>query len=100
MIVLDTNVVSEFMQDHPRPEVLAWLDQQLANSMFVTAVTEAEVRSGIALLGMYSSLLPVNLGLLKALCAGVLSDPQRIKWNMEGCRVHVPAAASTWGKWN
>jgi predicted nucleic acid-binding protein len=50
MIVLDTNVVSEFMRDHPRPEVLAWLDQQLANTLFVTAVTEAEVRSGIALL--------------------------------------------------
>ena len=50
MIVLDTNVVSEFMRDHPRPEVLAWLDQQLATTLFVTAVTEAEVRSGVALL--------------------------------------------------
>ena len=50
MIVLDTNVVSEFMRDHPRPEVLAWLDQQLANTLFVAAVTEAEVRSGIVLL--------------------------------------------------
>ena len=50
MLVLDTNVVSEFMRDHPQPEVLVWLDQQLANTLFVTAVTEAEVRSGIALL--------------------------------------------------
>ena len=50
MIVLDTNVVSEFMRDHPQPEVLAWLDQQQAHTLFVTAVTEAEVRSGIALL--------------------------------------------------
>ena len=50
MIVLDTNVVSEFMRDHPQPEVLAWLDQQQAHTLFVTAVTEAEVRSGVALL--------------------------------------------------
>ena len=52
MIVLDTNVVSEFMRDRPQPRVLARLDQQLANTLFVTAVTEAEVRSGIALLPM------------------------------------------------
>ena len=50
MFILDTNVVSELMRDAPRARVLAWVDRQPLNSLFVTAVTEAEVRTGIALL--------------------------------------------------
>ena len=50
MLVLDTNVVSELMRDNPQQEVVAWLDYQSASSLFVTAVTEAEIRAGIALL--------------------------------------------------
>ena len=50
MVVLDTDVVSELMRDNPRPAVLAWLDDQLAHNLFVTAVTEAEIRVGIAFL--------------------------------------------------
>ena len=49
MIVLDTNVVSELMRSTPRSEVLSWLDDQLTSSLFVTAVTEAEILTGIAL---------------------------------------------------
>ncbi len=48
MVVLDTNIVSALMRDCPEPEVLAWLDKQLASTLFVTAVTEAEIRIGIA----------------------------------------------------
>jgi predicted nucleic acid-binding protein len=50
MIVLDTNVISELMRDAPNPAVLAWVDEQTTASLFVTAVTEAEIRLGIALL--------------------------------------------------
>ena len=50
MIVLDTNVVSELMCDNARPEVLAWLDDRPTRELFVTAVTEAEVRTGITFL--------------------------------------------------
>ena len=50
MIVLDTNVVSELMRDHPHPAVLAWLDARPARRLFVTAVTEAEVCTGLAFL--------------------------------------------------
>ena len=50
MIVLDTNVVSEMMRDEPSPEVLVWLDGWPARELFITAVTEAEVRTGVALL--------------------------------------------------
>ena len=50
MVVLDTDVFSELMQSRPNPEVLAWLDDQPTRELFVTAVTEAEVRTGIAFL--------------------------------------------------
>ena len=50
MIVLDTNVVSELMRNNPHPEVVAWLDDQPTETLFVTAITEAEIRTGIALL--------------------------------------------------
>ena len=50
MNVLDTNVISELMRDNPHPPVLAWLDSQLASNLFVTAITEAEILTGIAIL--------------------------------------------------
>ena len=50
MVVLDTNVVSELMRKDPSAEVLAWMDNRPTRELFVTAVTEAEVRAGIAIL--------------------------------------------------
>ena len=50
MFVLDTNVVSELMRERPDPVVLGWMDKQLTDTLLVTAVTEAEVRTGIAIL--------------------------------------------------
>lgn len=48
MIVLDTNVVSEFMRAEPAPDVLAWLRANSAKGLHTTAVTVAEIRYGIA----------------------------------------------------
>ena len=50
MVVLDTNVVSELMRDDPYADMLVWLDDRPTRELFVTAVTEAEVRTGIAFL--------------------------------------------------
>ncbi|TNC66395.1 type II toxin-antitoxin system VapC family toxin [Rubellimicrobium roseum] len=50
MIVLDTNVVSEPMRPVPDERVLRWLSAQDASTLFLTAVTEAELRTGLALL--------------------------------------------------
>ena len=50
MVVLDTNVVSELMRTTPSAEVLVWMDKLPPRELFVTAVTEAEVRTGIAIL--------------------------------------------------
>ena len=50
MVVIDTPIVSELMRREPNVDVLNWLDRQPTRELFVTAVTEAEVRTGIAFL--------------------------------------------------
>lgn len=50
MIVLDTNVVSETMKRDPNPSVLAWLDDQAAETLYLSSVTLAELLFGIAAL--------------------------------------------------
>ncbi len=50
MFLLDTNVVSELMRDAPNPNVLSWMDEQPTQDLFVSAVTEAEIRTGVAVL--------------------------------------------------
>ena len=50
MVVLDTNVVSELMKAAPRPSVKLWLAAQPPPTVFISAITEAELRLGVALL--------------------------------------------------
>jgi toxin FitB len=47
MILLDTNVVSEAMKPEPDPEVRNWLDEQTAETLFLSSVTIAELMFGI-----------------------------------------------------
>jgi predicted nucleic acid-binding protein len=50
VIVLDTNVISALMQRVPDSAVVAWLDGQIATSVWTTAVTVFEVQFGLDLL--------------------------------------------------
>jgi hypothetical protein len=52
VIILDTNVVSAFMQREVNPVVLAWLDSQPAESVWTTAITVLEVRMGLEILAV------------------------------------------------
>jgi toxin FitB len=45
MIIIDTNVVSELMRTSPDPAVLAWFAGHDADSLFLTAISEAELRT-------------------------------------------------------
>lgn len=47
MIVLDTNVVSEAMKPEPHPAVLAWLNAQAVETLYLSSVTLAELLFGI-----------------------------------------------------
>jgi len=50
VIVLDTNVVSEPLRPAAEPAVLAWLDQQNIETLFLTTISLAELRYGVAAL--------------------------------------------------
>ena len=47
MIVLDTNVLSEPLKTRPDPMVLAWLDAQAAETLYVSTISYAELRFGV-----------------------------------------------------
>jgi toxin FitB len=49
-ILLDTHVLSELLRAQPDLAVLAWVAAQPANSLFVSAVTQAEMLLGARLL--------------------------------------------------
>ena len=49
MIVLDTNVISELMRAQPASQVVAWLDAQDAESVWISSVSVLEIRYGIEL---------------------------------------------------
>ena len=48
MKILDTNVVSELIRPNRDENVVAWVDAQPLAELFVTAITEAELRYGVA----------------------------------------------------
>ena len=50
MILLDTNVVSELMRPRPAAAVLDWFAARDAAQLFLSAVSEAELRAGAAIL--------------------------------------------------
>lgn len=50
MILLDTNVVSEPLRPHPEARVIAWIDAQAMETLYLSAISVAELRSGVALL--------------------------------------------------
>lgn len=50
MIILDTNVLSALMQQQPDPQVVAWLDDQPTESIWLSSITVFEARHGLALL--------------------------------------------------
>ncbi|MFH1804347.1 MAG: type II toxin-antitoxin system VapC family toxin [Pseudomonadota bacterium] len=48
MIVIDTNVISELWRIEPNPNVLAWIDAQAVETLYLSAITVAELRYGLA----------------------------------------------------
>ncbi|TXF11850.1 type II toxin-antitoxin system VapC family toxin [Pelomicrobium methylotrophicum] len=79
MILLDTNVVSEAMRPEPHPAVRNWLNEQPAETLYLSSVTLAELLFGIAALptGRRKSTLESALdGLMELFGDRVLSfDP-------------------------
>ena len=50
MKILDTNVVSELIKPRPNQSVLKWVAEQAPSDLYITVITEAELRFGVELL--------------------------------------------------
>ncbi len=50
MILLDTNIISELMRPEPNQAVIKWLDEQVAEQLFLPAIAKVEIETGIAIL--------------------------------------------------
>jgi predicted nucleic acid-binding protein len=50
MILLDTKVISEPLKARGDMNVLAWIDAQIIETLYISAITLAELRFGIAVL--------------------------------------------------
>ena len=48
MILVDTNVISEPLRKSPEVRVIAWIDAQPLETLYLSAITVAELRFGIA----------------------------------------------------
>lgn len=48
MILLDTNVISEPLRAMPEPRVVQWLDAQPMETVYLSVITVAELRLGVA----------------------------------------------------
>ncbi|MBZ5794334.1 type II toxin-antitoxin system VapC family toxin [Burkholderia contaminans] len=50
MILVDTNVISEPLRREPSAAVIEWLDAQNVETLFLAAISLAEIRLGVAVL--------------------------------------------------
>src|ERR1700749_1403353 len=91
MIVLDTNVVSEAMKPQANPSVRAWLNEQVAETLYLTSVTLAEMLFGIAVLpaGRGRTRLTGKLDGLLELCAGRV-----LPFDVDAARHHATLAVA------
>lgn len=50
MILLDTNIVSEVMKPRPADTVVAWLNDQNSEKLYISAITVGEIAFGLRIL--------------------------------------------------
>jgi predicted nucleic acid-binding protein len=89
MILLDTSVVSEAIKPEPHPPVRDWLDAQVAETIFLSSVTVAELMFGIGALpkGRRKANLTTALqGVLELL------DPRILPFDTEAARHYADLA--------
>ena len=50
MILLDTNVLSEQLRAKPDERVISWLNDQVLETLYLSVMTVAEIRAGVAIM--------------------------------------------------
>jgi predicted nucleic acid-binding protein len=91
MILVDTNVVSEMMRRAPDPKVVAWLDAQVAETLYLSAVSLAELLLGIAVLP--DGRRKVELGLSLGGRAAALFGPRVLAFDYAAAKAFAAAVS-------
>ena len=50
MLVVDTNVLSELMRPAPDTVISSWVAERMTSNLYLTAISEAELRFGLAIM--------------------------------------------------
>ena len=87
------NVVSELMRDTPSAELLSWMDERPTQELFVTAITEAEIRTGIAILP--DGARPRGLADAAERTLGVLFAGRILPFDSRAARAYADIAATS-----
>lgn len=85
MIIVDTNVVSEFMRKDPNPAVLAWSRTIPTRALFTTSITIEEIEFGIRTLPLGARRQSLE----------TLWNTFRTSPTLKVCPYDVPAAEAT-----
>jgi predicted nucleic acid-binding protein len=91
VIVLDTNVVSEPLRSAPHPAVVKWLDAQMAETLYLTVTSLAELKVGVALLPQGRRRRHLETGLSNILES--LFGPRLLDANREAAGLHAELVA-------
>lgn len=97
-LLIDTNVLCEAMARRPRPEVVAWLDAQPAEAVFLSVLSIGEVDFGIASLAdgaKRSGLLAWRNGVVARVGERLLPVDSEVAAAWGGVRARARAAKRT-----
>lgn len=115
MIMLDTNVISESLRPAPETRVLDWINEQAIETLYLSAITVAELRFGAALLpsgkrktklrnSLENKLLPLFTGrvlpfdiAVTKVYAEVMSQARRVGQSISTADGHIAATAAANG---
>lgn len=67
MILLNLSVIIELLREAPEPQVIKWADDQPLESLFISAITVAELRAGIARISVGKQCTAIQSSLEKRL---------------------------------
>ena len=93
MIVLDTNVVSEPMRPGGNPAVQAWLDAQVAETLYLTATGLSELLLGVEILP--DGRRKEGLGAALAELVTTLFESRVLPFDRQAAMVYAPLVGRT-----
>lgn len=85
MFTLDTNVASEIMRPVPAPAVAAWIAERDAEELFLTAISEAELLYGVAIMptgrrrAMLEDIIARPLAFASGFCHSTAPPPEPMR---------------------